>query len=209
MWNIPNILTLLRIAMIPVFVVIFYLPVPWARPVCAAVFTAAALTDWLDGWLARRLGQTSPLGAFLDPVADKLMVAIALVLLVQSDPRIVLALPAAVIIGREITVSALREWMAEVGARSQVAVSMAGKLKTTAQMIAIVLLILHAPVLGLPVLPIGLVLIYIAAALTLWSMLLYMRAAWPSLTATHTPQAADTTHRAPAERADVTDGVRK
>jgi len=209
MWNIPNILTLLRIAMIPVFVVIFYLPVPWARPVCAAVFTAAALTDWLDGWLARRLGQTSPLGAFLDPVADKLMVAIALVLLVQSDPRIALALPAAVIIGREITVSALREWMAEVGARAQVAVSMAGKLKTTAQMIAIVLLILHAPVLGIPVRPIGLVLIYVAAALTLWSMLIYMRAAWPSLTAPHTPKVAGTSHRDPAGRTDVADRVRK
>lgn len=209
MWNIPNILTLLRIAMIPVFVVIFYLPVPWARPVCAAVFTAAALTDWLDGWLARRLGQTSPLGAFLDPVADKLMVAIALVLLVQSDPRIVLALPAAVIIGREITVSALREWMAEVGARAQVAVSMAGKLKTTAQMIAIVLLILHAPVLGIPVLPIGLALIYIAAALTLWSMLLYLRAAWPSLTAPRNPQPAEISPRGATERADVADGHRE
>ncbi|ESQ15155.1 MAG: CDP-diacylglycerol--glycerol-3-phosphate 3-phosphatidyltransferase [Thiohalocapsa sp. PB-PSB1] len=183
MWNIPNILTLLRILLIPVFVIIFYLPFPWVRPVCALVFTVAALTDWLDGWLARRLNQTSPLGAFLDPVADKLMVAIALVLLVQSDPRMVLALPAAVIIGREITVSALREWMAEIGARAQVAVSMAGKLKTTAQMVSIVLLILHHPVIGIPVLPIGLALIYVAAALTLWSMLLYLRAAWPSLTA--------------------------
>ncbi|HBG96382.1 MAG TPA: CDP-diacylglycerol--glycerol-3-phosphate 3-phosphatidyltransferase, partial [Chromatiaceae bacterium] len=167
MWNIPNILTLLRILLIPVFVIIFYLPFPWVRPVCALVFTVAALTDWLDGWLARRLNQTSPLGAFLDPVADKLMVAIALVLLVQSDPRMVLALPAAVIIGREITVSALREWMAEIGARAQVAVSMAGKLKTTAQMVSIVLLILHHPVIGIPVLPIGLALIYVAAALTL------------------------------------------
>lgn len=183
MWNIPNILTLLRIALIPVFVVIFYLPVAWARPVCAIVFTAAAVTDWLDGWLARRWNQTSPMGAFLDPVADKLMVAIALVLLVQSDPRIVLALPAAVIIGREITVSALREWMAEIGARARVAVSMAGKLKTTAQMIAIVLLILHEPVLGIPVPAIGVLLLYVAAALTLWSMLLYLRAAWPSLSA--------------------------
>ncbi|MGB5737330.1 MAG: CDP-diacylglycerol--glycerol-3-phosphate 3-phosphatidyltransferase [Thiohalocapsa sp.] len=206
MWNIPNILTLLRIAMIPVFVVIFYLPVPWARPVCAAVFTAAALTDWLDGWLARRLGQTSPLGAFLDPVADKLIVAIALVLLVQSDPRMVLALPAAVIIGREITVSALREWMAEIGARAQVAVSMAGKLKTTAQMIAIVLLILHVPLLGIPVLPIGLILLYIAAVLTLWSMLLYLRAAWPSLTAPHGPEPADKSDSSAAGRVDVADG---
>jgi len=182
MWNIPNILTLLRIGLIPVFVVIFYLPVPWARPVCAVVFTAAAVTDLLDGWLARRWGQTSPLGAFLDPVADKLMVAIALVLLVQGEPRAALALPAAVIIGREITVSALREWMAEVGARAKVAVSMAGKLKTTAQMIAIVLLILGKPVLGMPIDALGLVLLYVAALLTLWSMILYLRAAWPSLT---------------------------
>ena len=183
MWNIPNSLTLLRIALIPVFVLIFYLPVPWARPMCAAVFTAAAITDLLDGYLARRWGQTSRLGAFLDPVADKLMVASALVLLVQSDPKIVVALPAAVIIGREITVSALREWMAEIGARARVAVSMAGKLKTTAQMVAIVLLILHQPTLGIPTRPVGLVLIYIAALLTLWSMILYLRAAWPSLTA--------------------------
>jgi CDP-diacylglycerol--glycerol-3-phosphate 3-phosphatidyltransferase/cardiolipin synthase len=130
MWNIPNILTLLRIFLIPVFVVVFYLPVPWARPLCALIFTVAALTDWLDGYLARRWGQTSPLGAFLDPVADKLMVAIALVLLVQAEATVLFALPAAVIIGREITVSALREWMAEVGARAKVAVSMTGKVKT-------------------------------------------------------------------------------
>ena len=181
-WNIPNALTLLRIALIPVFVVIFYLPVPWARPLCAVVFTLAGFTDWLDGYLARRWEQTSALGAFLDPVADKLMVAIALVLLVQADPRMLLALPAAVIIGREITVSALREWMAEIGARAKVAVSMAGKLKTTAQMIAIVLLILGGPVLDLPIVTLGLVLLYVAALLTLWSMLLYLRAAWPSLT---------------------------
>jgi CDP-diacylglycerol--glycerol-3-phosphate 3-phosphatidyltransferase/cardiolipin synthase len=164
-------------------VVIFYLPVPWARPVCGLVFTLAALTDWLDGWLARRWEQTSPLGAFLDPVADKLMVAVALVLLVQGDPSMWLALPAAVIIGREITVSALREWMAEIGARAKVAVSMAGKLKTTAQMVAIVLLILGGPVLGLPIVELGMVLLYVAALLTLWSMVLYLRAAWPSLTA--------------------------
>jgi phosphatidylglycerophosphate synthase len=120
-----------------------------ADGLCAGV-RLARLTDWLDGWLARRWGQTSPLGAFLDPVADKLMVAIALVLLVQAEPQVLLALPAAVIIGREITVSALREWMAEIGARGKVAVSMAGKLKTTAQMIAIVLLISAAAPGGCP-----------------------------------------------------------
>lgn len=180
MWNIPNLLTLLRIALIPVFVGIFYVPAPWARVACALVFSIAAITDWLDGYLARRWGQTSPLGAFLDPVADKLMVAVALVLLVQADPRAILALPAAVIIGREITVSALREWMAELGARAQVAVSRVGKFKTTVQMVAIILLILVPP--SYSVYGFGMVLLYIAAVLTLWSMVLYLRAAWPSLT---------------------------
>lgn len=181
MWNTPNILTFLRIVLIPVFVGIFYVPAPWAKFACACVFAIAALTDWFDGYLARRLGQTSPLGAFLDPVADKLIVAVALVLLVQADPRAVLVLPAVVIIGREITVSALREWMAELGARSRVAVSMVGKFKTTAQMVAILLLILKDNLWGLPLYELGLVLLYIAALLTLWSMLLYLRAAWPSL----------------------------
>lgn len=188
MWNIPNILTLLRILLIPVFVGIFYAPVPWSRLVCALVFAVAAITDWLDGYLARRWEQTSPFGAFLDPVADKLMVAVALVLLVQADPRAALALPAAVIIGREIAVSALREWMAELGTRSRVAVSLVGKFKTTAQMIAIILLILGDSLFGIPVHGLGLVLLYIAAALTLWSMLIYLRAAWPSLTAPASPR---------------------
>jgi len=188
MWNTPNLLTLLRIALIPVFVGLFYLPAP---VMAAIVFTAAALTDWLDGYLARRLGQTSPLGAFLDPVADKLMVAVALVLLVEANPSPEFALPAAVIIGREITVSALREWMAEVGARAKVAVTMMGKIKTTVQMIAIILLILHEPVLGLPVFELGEVLLYIAAALTLWSMFLYLRVAWPSLSDTPVSDGTD------------------
>jgi CDP-diacylglycerol--glycerol-3-phosphate 3-phosphatidyltransferase/cardiolipin synthase len=183
MWTIPNLLTLLRIGLIPVFVVVFYLPVPWARTVCAIIFTLAALTDWLDGYLARRWGQTSPLGAFLDPVADKLMVAVALVLLVQAEASMLLALPAAVIIGREITVSALREWMAEIGARATVAVSMAGKVKTTVQMVSIVLLILGSPVFGVPMAVAAIALLYVAALLTLWSMILYLRAAWPSLAA--------------------------
>ena len=181
MWNTPNLLTLLRICLIPVFVGIYYVQAPWAPFACALVFTLAALTDWLDGYLARRWQQTSPFGAFLDPVADKLMVAVALVLLVQSDPRAMLALPAAVIIGREITVSALREWMAEVGARARVAVSRIGKFKTTAQMVAIILLILVGP--ASPFYGLGMLLLYIAAVLTLWSMLVYLRAAWPSLTA--------------------------
>ncbi len=181
MWSIPNILTYLRIALIPVFMGLFYLSAPWARPAAALVFGTAAVTDWLDGYLARRLGQTSPLGAFLDPVADKLMVALALVLLVQADPRALLALPAAVIIGREITVSALREWMAELGARSRVAVSWVGKFKTTAQMLAIFLLIFRNNPMGVPLYETGLTLLYLAALLTLWSMVLYLQAAWPSL----------------------------
>lgn len=186
MWNIPNILTLLRILLIPVFVAVFYLPFGWARLACAVIFTVAAITDWLDGYLARRWDQTSPLGAFLDPVADKLMVAVALVLLVQVEASILIALPAAVIIGREITVSALREWMAEIGARAKVKVSMAGKVKTVLQMVSIVLLILGSPFLGLPLYWPAMLLLYIAALLTLWSMILYLRAAWPSLTTTAT-----------------------
>jgi CDP-diacylglycerol---glycerol-3-phosphate 3-phosphatidyltransferase len=183
MWNTPNLLTLLRIGLIPVFVVVFYAQAPWARPVAAVIFAVAAITDWLDGHLARRWEQTSPLGAFLDPVADKLMVAVALVFLVQVDPRPALALASAVIIGREITVSALREWMAEIGARAHVAVSWTGKVKTAAQMVAITLLILRDDLFGLPLYELGMVLLYAAAALTLWSMFLYLRAAWPSLSA--------------------------
>lgn len=181
MWNIPNLLTLLRIVLIPVFVGIFYLPVGWSHIACALVFGLAAVTDWFDGYLARRLGQVSPLGAFLDPVADKLMVAVALILLVQAEPSPELALPAAIIIGREITISALREWMAELGARAAVAVSLVGKFKTAAQMLAILLLIYHQPLFELPVREIGYVLLYLAAGLTLWSMAVYLRAAWPSL----------------------------
>ena len=181
MWNIPNILTLLRIVLIPVFVLFFYLPLEWARESCALVFSIAAVTDWFDGYLARRWGQVSPFGAFLDPVADKLMVAVALLLLVQAEPTPALAIPAAVIIGREITISALREWMAELGARAEVAVSVIGKVKTAVQMIAILLLIYEAPIAGIPVFTVGFVLLYVAATLTFWSMILYLRAAWPSL----------------------------
>ncbi len=197
--NIPNLLTLLRIALIPVFVVIFFLPWPWAARACALVFTLAALTDWLDGYLARRLNLVSALGAFLDPVADKLMVATALILLVQADPTPALAVPALVIIGREITISALREWMAELGARAQVAVSVIGKIKTTVQMVAIVLLILREDVWGLPVYTIGYVLIYLAAILTLWSMVVYLRAAWPSLMGDTPPAPVEQSELLPPE----------
>ncbi len=182
MWNIPNMLTAVRILLIPVFVVVFYLPSDWTNLACAIVFTAAALTDWFDGYLARRWRQVSALGAFLDPVADKLMVAVALILLVEKNPSPALAIPAIVIISREITVSALREWMAELGARAQVAVSVIGKFKTAVQMVAIVLLLYHEDLWGIPVFTTGFVLLYVAAVLTLWSMFVYLRAAWPNLT---------------------------
>lgn len=188
-WNLPNILTLLRILLIPVMIGFFYLSfhAGWAAPASAIVFILAAVTDAFDGWLARRYNETSSFGAFLDPVADKLIVATALVLLVEADPRPFLTLSAAIIVGREITVSALREWMAEVGARATVAVSWVGKLKTISQMVAIALLLWGQPAGGhdtlgfLPVYDIGMVLLYLAAALTLWSMVLYVRAAWPRL----------------------------
>ncbi|MFQ5661488.1 MAG: CDP-diacylglycerol--glycerol-3-phosphate 3-phosphatidyltransferase [Gammaproteobacteria bacterium] len=177
--NLPNSLTLLRIVMIPVFVVVFYLPFKWSHLLACLLFSLAALTDILDGYLARKLNQLSSLGEFLDPVADKLMIAVALVLLVQQDPRPILALPAAVIIGREITVSALREWMAELGARSKVAVSVYGKIKTIAQMVSLILLIYRNPLYGIPVYTIGLILLYVAVLLTLWSMFQYLASAWP------------------------------
>ena len=179
--NIPNTLTLARIAMIPVLVIVYYLPFSWSNLVACILFTLAAITDLLDGYLARRLDQTSTLGAFLDPVADKLMVAVVLVILVQQDPRLLLAVPAAVIIGREITISALREWMAELGARSKVAVSIFGKIKTVTQMISLGMLIYENSFYGIPIYATGLVLLYIAVILTLWSMFEYLYSAWPKL----------------------------
>jgi CDP-diacylglycerol--glycerol-3-phosphate 3-phosphatidyltransferase/cardiolipin synthase len=180
-YSLPNLLTLFRIALIPVFVALFFAPLPWAREGCALIFALAAVTDWLDGYAARRMGLVSPIGAFLDPVADKLMVAAALVLIVQSDPTPWLAVPAIVIVGREITISALREWMAELGARAQVAVSVVGKFKTAMQMLAIILLLYQDDLWGIPVYTVGYVLLYVAVVLTLWSMTVYLRAAWPSL----------------------------
>ena len=176
--TLPTWLTLARIAMVPVFVAVFFLPVESANVICTALFAAAAITDWLDGWLARRLGQTSDFGAFLDPVADKLMVAAALVLLVEADPTPWIGVPAVVIIGREIAISALREWMAQIGSRATVAVSAVGKVKTALQMLALLLLLYHEPLWGLPTRTLGIVALVIAAVLTLWSMLVYLAAAW-------------------------------
>ncbi len=179
--TIPTILTLIRIALIPVLVVVFYLPWEFARPAAAIIFTVAAVTDWLDGYLARRLDQTSAFGAFLDPVADKLMIAIALVLIVEAAPSPWLAVAASIIIGREIAVSALRERMAELGNSKKVAVNMMGKFKTASQMLAIILLLYQRPVFGFPTEDAGYVLLYIAAGLTLWSMIIYLARAWPML----------------------------
>ncbi|OLO07324.1 CDP-diacylglycerol--glycerol-3-phosphate 3-phosphatidyltransferase [Salinicola sp. MH3R3-1] len=178
--NIPNMLTLARIVFIPLMVVLFYIPYSWSMLVTAALFGLAAITDWLDGYLARRWDQSTPFGAFLDPVADKVMVAVALALLIERYQVWWLTLPALVIIGREIVISALREWMAEIGQRKQVAVSWIGKSKTTLQMISLLLLLGFAPTSSIAHL--GIVLLYAAACLTLWSMAQYLKAAWPELT---------------------------
>ncbi len=179
--NVATALTWLRIAAIPAVGVVFYLPGEWMRPAASMIFTVACITDWLDGYFARRLGQTSQFGAFLDPVADKLMVAVALVLILQADPRVLIALVAAIIIGREIAVSALREWMAELGARSRVAVSGIGKAKTTMQMIGLGCMLFTRDLFGVPVYEVGLALLIVAAGITLWSMVGYVKAAWPRL----------------------------
>ncbi len=185
--NIPNSLTLLRLFLIPIFVLFFYLPLTWGHIAAAVIFAVAAATDWLDGYLARKLGETTAFGAFLDPVADKVMVTTALILLVEGNPTAFsgmwLALPAAVIVAREITISALREWMAEVGERTAVAVKFIGKVKTSAQMLAIVLLLYREPIAGLDTAWYGFILFYVAAILTFWSMTVYLLAAWPVLVA--------------------------
>ncbi len=177
--NIPNALTLMRIFLIPVLVLVFYLPFHKHLLVAAVIFAVAAITDWLDGYLARRLGQTSAFGAFLDPVADKLMVAVALVLLVERHHTLMFSLAACVIIGREIVISALREWMAELGERTSVAVSYVGKVKTAFQMVAITGLLAIDPRLDENwLLALCYVVLYIAAGLTLYSMVVYLKAAW-------------------------------
>ncbi len=179
--TLANVLTWIRIAAIPVVVYCFFSSMDFARPIAGIVFGLAAITDVLDGYAARKLGQTSRFGEFLDPVADKLMVAVALVLLVQSDPRIVVTLIAMVIIGREITVSALREWMAGLGARDEVKVSLAGKVKTALQMFGIAFMVYQRDLFGVEIYDVGYWLLLVAAAMTLWSMVIYLRAAWPSM----------------------------
>ena len=179
--TVPTILTLFRILLIPVFIILFYWPAPWGVKMAAIVFAAASITDWFDGYLARVLNQESAFGAFLDPVADKLIVVAAIVLIVQADPEPLIAIPSIIIVSREVAVSALREWMAEMGARGAVKVNFIGKAKTTAQMFALVFLVYQYDLYGLPIYNIGLVLYYLSAILTLYSMFIYLRAAWPTL----------------------------
>ena len=177
--NIPNWLTIGRMIFIPIFVVVFYLPFKHAHIAAAFVFAFAGFTDWLDGYLARKLKQASSFGAFLDPVADKLMVAVALVLIVSNPLLPYVAIPVAVIIGREIAISALREWMAELGKRAKVSVSFIGKAKTLMQMVSIFILLSCNPLNENWYLILGYVLLYVSAILTLWSMTVYLLAAWP------------------------------
>ncbi len=180
--NVPNLLTLLRLLLVPIVVILYYLPVSWAHASAALLFTFAAITDWLDGYLARNLKQMTKFGAFLDPVADKLMVAVALVLVVGELKLPFLAIPAAIIVGREIVVSALREWMAELGKRMSLAVTMIAKLKTLLQMVALILLLLYHPGRDILLQTFGSIMLYMAASLTLWSMIMYLKIAWPDLT---------------------------
>ena len=187
--HIPNLLTLFRVALIPVLVVMYFLPLAYREIILTGIFVLAALTDWLDGFLARRMNAASTLGAFLDPVADKLIVSTALVLLVSDDTRVLeralhpmpFAVAVAIIIGREIVVSALREWMAELGERGAVAVGSLGKSKTAFQMISISVLLYGKPLFGIPIFWLGEILLYLAALLTLWSMYEYLRTAAPYL----------------------------
>lgn len=182
-YTIPNLLTVLRILLIPLIVTSFMLPYPGSDVVAGLLFAVAGITDAFDGYIARKLGQVSRLGDFLDPVADKLIVAVALVLIVSRNPVWYVTLAAAVIICREIAVSALREWMAGIGARHKVAVNALGKFKTIAQIVGLAMLLFRENLFGLPIYQMGLALTAVAAVLTLWSMLAYLQAAWPELMA--------------------------
>jgi CDP-diacylglycerol--glycerol-3-phosphate 3-phosphatidyltransferase len=179
--TLPTCITLFRIALLPVMVIVFYAPFHGANVAAAGIFIAAALTDWLDGWIARRYGMMSAFGAFLDPVADKLMVAVTLFLLVQYNPTPLMAVTSAVIVGREISISALREWMAEIGQRARVKVAWIGKVKTVMQIVALVVLLYEHDLERLRMFKVGETLLVLAACLTIWSALQYLRAAWPAL----------------------------
>jgi len=177
--TIPTTITLFRIGLIPLFVLVFYLPFAWSYLAAAVIFGIASITDWIDGYLARALKQESPFGAFLDPVADKLMVVVAIVLLVGAHPSIYVVLPSIIIVAREISISALREWMAGLGSSTAVQVSFIGKAKTTTQLISLLLMIYSQPIFDLPTFEIGLFGYYLAAILTIYSMVIYLKAAWP------------------------------
>jgi CDP-diacylglycerol--glycerol-3-phosphate 3-phosphatidyltransferase len=177
--NLPNILTVSRVALIPFMLLFFYLPFEWNRVAACTVFFFASITDFLDGYFARKHNTYSKFGAFLDPVADKLTVTTALVILLQDHPTILMMIATAVIVGREITISALREWMADLGESTAVNVAFIGKVKTLFQMFAIGFLLYQNDLWGIPVYKIGLTLLYIATVLTLWSMFIYLKAAWP------------------------------
>jgi CDP-diacylglycerol--glycerol-3-phosphate 3-phosphatidyltransferase len=195
MFNLPNVLTLVRISIIPLLVVVFYLPFSWSHIAAALIFAVASVTDWLDGYLARYLKQSTKLGAFLDPVADKVMVSVALVMIVAEPtfqfvstssaivtiPSAIITIPAAIIVARELIVSALREWMAEIGKRRSVAVSSMGKVKTTVQMLALVILLYCDNSTNAILVFSGYILLYVAAFLTIWSMCIYLKAAWMQL----------------------------
>ena len=174
-------LTLFRMAAIPVVVVCFYSPLEYARPIAAVIFGIAAVTDFIDGYIARKYNQQSRFGEFLDPVADKLMVAIVLVMLVQAESGWFEDIIAMIIIGREITISALREWMATIGERANVKVSMAGKVKTTLQMFGIAFMVYKNPMFGVDMYTFGFILLVAAAIMTIWSMFIYLKAAWPHM----------------------------
>lgn len=183
--NLPNLLTFFRILLIPVLVIIYCLPVSWAHPVAALIFFVAAFTDWLDGYLARNLHQGTRFGAFLDPVADKLIVAVVLVLIVGEIGGLYLSIPALIIVAREIVISGLREWMAEIGKRANVAVTNIAKIKTATQMLALIFLLWFQPTgttFMLTIKILGVTCLYVAALLTLWSMIIYLKAAWTDLT---------------------------
>lgn len=179
MTSLPNVLTLARIGLIPIFALIYVVTDTYYW-VAALLFATAAATDWIDGYLARRLGQTTPFGTFLDPVADKLIVVTALVLLIGNHASLWLTIPGVVIVGREIAISALREWMAEMNRRGLVAVTWTTRVKTAMQMVAIIILLANPPQM-VPWVVVGLVLLYAAVCITTWSMVVYLRAAWPSL----------------------------
>ncbi len=180
-FNIPNILTISRIALLPGLVLCFYLLNEEKRLVVTILFILVSITDWLDGYLARKLNQTSKFGEFLDPVADKIAVSVILALLIEQHATWIVTVPAIIIIGREVTISALREWMSEVGSRTKVAVTTIGKVKTTVQMLAIIFLLYKSDIGIFPTEIVGLILLYIAAALTLWSMFLYIKSSWSTL----------------------------